>query len=394
VKQAFFLVILSTSFSLLLNGCSTVSQVLGSKKSQPIPLKPLKAISKGINTKKDWEVKTGSSMGGSKIHPFVTQNIIYIAGGKTASAWKKNSGRLLWKTEIKESITAGVNGSIFTQNNNSQQIFIGTGNGNAISLSAKTGKILWIERLSSEIQSVSPSKNGRVAFRTVDGKLHGLSSETGELIWQNTQASPTLSHKGAGVPIIVGSAIIAGFDNGKVAAYNLQTGQKKWEVTLASPRGHTELDRIIDVDGRLKPLGNALFAASLHGRANGINIDTGTSVWSNKFSTSTGLDANGQALFSSDSDGNIFSLSPQTGEFYWKMDDLQRYEPTLPKIVGSSLLAINDKKGNIHWVNIRNGQFVARNTGDPAGYSVEAEVDGSSIITLGKSGILTKISVK
>lgn len=394
MKQTFVLVLLSVTFSFLLNGCSSVSQSLGTKSSRPIPLKPLKAIKKPISTIKDWEIKTGGSMGDNTIHPFLDANTIFVAGGVSVTAIQKNTGKQLWKTIIGETISAGVNGSLVSKNNTPKQVFIGTENGNAISLNASTGKILWIERLSSEIQSVSPSKDNRVAFRTVDGKLHGLSSNTGELIWLNTQVAPTLSLRGSGIPIVVGSLVIAGFDNGKVAAYNLNTGQKEWEVTLTSPRGHTELERIIDVDGQLKSLGNALFSASLNGSMTGINIDSGTSVWSNKFSSSTGVEANPQAIYSSDNKGNVYSLSPQTGKPFWVMDDLQRYEPTLPVLVGPSLITVNDKKGNIHFINTRTGLFVARLKGDPTGYSVEAKVSGNSIFTLGKSGILSKVSLK
>jgi outer membrane protein assembly factor BamB len=388
MKKYALVIAASLSVSLLLNGCSITSQIFGSKASRPIPLKPLKDFKTSISTKKIWEVKTGSAMGNNKIHPFIDAQTIYIAGAQSASAWQKASGKLQWKAEIGETISAGVNGASNAKNN--QQIFIGTSNGNAISLNAKTGKVQWIERLSSEILSVSPSSNGRVAFRTDDGKLHGLSSSTGELIWQQSQTSPTLTQHGASVPILVGSSVVAGFDNGKVAAYQLQDGQKAWEVTLAEARGTTELDRIIDVDGKLISLGSALFGASLHGRINGIDLSKGTKAWSKPFSTSTGVNANPNGLYSSDAKGNVWKINPQTGDPLWKMDDLQRYEPTLPALAGDSILVIGDKKGNIHWVNSKTGLFVARNQGDPAGYSVEPEVNGKSIYTIGKSGLLSR----
>ncbi len=381
--------VIAVSLGLLLNGCSVTSQIFGSKASRPIPLKPLKAFTTSINTKKVWEVKTGSAMGDNKIHPYIDAKTVYIAGSQSASAWQKTSGKPQWKVNIGETISAGING---TSNVNNSQVFIGTNNGNAISLDAKTGKIQWIERLSSEIQSISPSKNGRVAFRTIDGKLHGLSSNTGELIWQQSQTSPALTLHGASVPILVGPLVVAGFDNGKVAAYQLQGGEKAWEVTLAEARGTTELDRIIDVDGKLISLGSALFGASLHGNMRGINLTTGTSAWSNSFSTSTGVNANSQGLYSSDDKGNIWRINPQTGGPVWKMDDLERYEPTLPALAGDSLLVIGDKKGNLHWVSTKTGLFVARNQGDPAGYAVEPEVNGRSIYAIGKSGVLSRIT--
>ncbi len=278
------------------------------------------------------------------------------------------------------------------QNSASQQVFLGTNNGNAISLDAKTGKVQWIERLSSEVLSVSPSQNGRVAFRTVDGKLHGLSSSTGELIWQQTQASPTLTLNGASVPILIGPLVVAGFDNGKIAAYQLQNGQKTWEVTVAKARGNTDLDRIIDIDGKIMSLGSALFAASLNGNINGIDLSKGATAWANSFSSSTGVNVHPDGLYSSDSKGNIWRINPQTGDPAWKMDDLQRYHPTLPALAGNSLLAIGDKKGNIHWVNTKTGLFVARSKGDPAGYSVEPEVSGNAIYAIGRGGVLSKLT--
>lgn len=381
------LVITLITTTVLLSGCG---QLFGSKASRPTPLKPLKAFETTINTKKVWEVKTGSAMGENKIHPYIDANTIYIAGSRSASAWQKANGKARWKTDIGETVSAGVNGNANTINN--IQVFIGTSNGNAISLNAKTGKVQWIERLSSEIQSISPSNNGRVAFRTIDGKLHGLSSTTGELIWQQSQTSPALTLYGASVPILVGPLVVAGFDNGKVAAYQLLNGEKAWEVTLAEARGTTELDRIIDIDGKLMSLGSVLFGASLHGQVRGIDLAKGKTAWFKPFSTSTGINVNSRGLYSSDDKGNIWRIKPNTGEPIWKMDDLQRYEPTLPALAGDSLLVIADKKGNIHWVNANTGLFVARNQSDPAGYSVEPEVNGRSVYSIGKSGVLSRIT--
>jgi len=369
---------------LLVSACS--QQMFGNKTSRQIPLPALKKITPSIKTQPVWQVKTGSRMGENKIHPYISDQAIYIAGSTTASAWDKKTGKLLWKTSIGEEISAGINGAYV----NTSSIYLGTASGNAISLNAKTGKVQWIERLSSQILAVSPEKENRVAFRTIDGKLYGLTADTGELIWKRSQRTPILTLVGASVPVIVGPLVISGFDNGKVAAYNLQTGIPAWEVTLALPRGRTELERIIDVDGKIKQLGNALFAASLNGSIDGIDLQNGAIAWSKNFSSSTGVTADPQGLYTSDNAGNIWKLNPQTGEPMWRIDDLKRYEPTLPVLVGSSLIVLGDKKGGIHWINTQTGQFVSRNKGDIAGYSVEPEVDGNSVYTIGKSGLLSK----
>jgi len=380
--------VLLTVFSLLLSACT--QQLFGNKTSRPIPLKPLKPVVAKVNTRVSWQINTGHAMGENQIHPYLDTQTIYVGGAQSVSAWNKSNGKQRWRSNIGETISGGINGS----QDNSQQIFLGTNNGNALSLDKRTGKILWIEHLGSEILAVSPGKNGRVAFRTIDGKLHGLSTHTGELIWQRSQRTPQLTLLGASVPVLVGPLVISGFDNGKVAAYQLLTGEPVWEVTLALPRGRTELERIIDVDGKIKPLGSALFAGSMNGSLDGIDLTKGGLAWAKPFSTSTGVNADPQGLYSSDDKGNVWKMDPQTGNPIWSMDDLQRYQPTLPALIGSSLIVIADKKGNIHWVKTATGTFVARKKGDPAGYSVEPEIDGNSVYAIGKSGLLSKINLQ
>ena len=404
MNSRFHLFIVATLIVVLsgLSGCSQVKKLKfwGGGKAKPVVLKPLKEVKTSLKTNSLWQVNTGSTMGENKLHPYLDTKIIFVAGGTTASAWQAANGKVLWKTQIGETITAGINGTLLSNPQTrrttkpiADQIFIGTISGNAIALDAKTGKIQWIERLSSEVLSISPSDNGRVVFRTVDGKLHGLTSNTGELVWQRSQKAPALTQLGAGVPIIVANMVIAGFDNGKVVAYDLQTGQQLWEVVLALPSGNSDLEQIVDVDGKLKSFGNALFANSLNGSTVGINLETGKQAWSKSFSSSTGVDASGFGLFSSDDKGNIWTFDPQTGDPAWSLDDLKGRQPSVPILLNNTTLVVTDIQGNIHFIKAEDGSFVARQKGDPKGYSVDPLISGKQLYLIGKSGLLSKYSL-
>lgn len=393
-----FQLFLFISSVVLLSACSQIkdSKLLGGGKEKSVVLKPLKEIKTTLKTKKLWEVNIADAMGENKLHPYLDNKNIYIAGGTAASALQNASGAVVWKTEIGESITAGVNGTLLsnplarkTTQPIADQVFIGTVSGNAIALDAKTGTIQWIERLSSEVLSVSPSEDGRVAFRTVDGKLHGLTAKTGELVWQNSQKTPALTQLGAGVPVIVNSMVIAGFDNGRIAAYDLKAGQQLWEVILALPAGNSDLKQIVDVDGTLKVLGNALFANSLNGSIVGINLETGKRAWVKSFSSPTGVDASDFGLFTADDLGNIWAFDPQTGNPAWSLDDLKGRQPSVPMLNGTTLVT-TDIEGNIHFIKAENGSFIARHKGDPKGYSIGPTISGKNIYLIGKSGLLSK----
>ena len=393
-----------TFLLIVLSGLTACAQIKAlnpfADKDKPIVLKPLQKVQTSLKTNSVWQINTASASGENHLRPYIDNKAIYIAGGATASAFQTANGKALWTTQIQELITAGVNGTLLsnplrnrTVKPFADQVFLGTENGNAIALDAKTGKIQWIERLSSEVLSVSSSDDGRVVFRTVDGKLHGLTAKTGELIWQRSQKTPALTQLGASVPVIIANIVVAGFDNGKIVAFDLQTGQQLWEVILSLPSGNSDLAQIIDVDGRLKTLGNALFATSLNGSRVGINLETGKQVWGKSFSSSTGMDASSSGLFSSDDEGNLWAFDPQTGDAAWTKDELEGRDPSVPMLVNNKALVVTDSEGNIHFLKPQNGDFIARQKGDPAGYNVEPTVQGKNVYLFGKSGLLSKYSL-
>ncbi|WGZ95960.1 MAG: outer membrane protein assembly factor BamB [Candidatus Thiothrix putei] len=373
-----------------LSGCSTLSQmtsaVIPAKTENPP--KALKDIKTTAAVRTVWQVSTGSGIGKDyvRIHPNVDENAVLVAGGRSASAWNKVNGGRIWQTTLDSDVTGGVNSG-------EGGVFLGTANGRAIALDRQTGKVRWSSPLGSEVLAVSPAKNGVVVFRTGNGGLHGLSAQDGQILWQQGRKSPTLSLRGTSTPIVVGGMVIAGFDNGAVTAFDMQSGKGLWEVTLSVPRGSSDLDRMTDVDGEMKALGEALFAASYNGRIAGINMRDGSVAWAAPYSSYTGVEADPNGLYTSSDTGDVWKLEPLSGNPVWKLDDLQRRQPTAPALFGQYLV-IGDYQGYLHWINTSNGQIAARTQGDKAGYTVAPVKEGNAVYSLGKSGLLSAFSIQ
>jgi len=162
---------------------------------------------------------------------------------------------------------------------------------------------------------------------------------------------------------------------------------------VALPTGISGTEDIIDVDGKMKALGNALFASSLNGGMVGINMQSGKKAWSIAFSSPNGVDVNSKGLYSSDDKGVIWGIDPQTGDPRWTQDILQGRHPSVPMIVNDSTLVVTDIEGNIHFINITSAEFTARVKGDLSGYSVAPLVSGNNVYLFGKSGLLSKYSL-
>jgi len=371
------------SLSLILGGCG----VFG-KKDKSLQPEPLAQFTATANAKLIWQANTGqyAKKYYVKIHPVIAENSLYIAGGSSASAWDKQTGQQRWKTPVADTVTAGVNVG-------EGMVFVGTTGGNAIALDQATGKPRWVQALSSEILAVSPASNGMVVFRSNDGKVHGLSTSTGEIMWQQSRKTPILSLRGSSTPIVTGNKVIIGFDNGKLTAFDLQAGHAIWEAILGVPRGRTELDRIVDIDGKLSLVGSTLYAATYNGQIAAVDVNTGGVRWSHGFSTDTGVEADSASLYTVNEKGDVFKLSAQNGKPIWKMDDLGRRLPTAATIIGSSIV-LGDGKGYLHFVNRSTGKFTSRVKGDKRGYSVAAIVDNNTVYALGKGGVLSAIQLQ
>ncbi len=383
MKKVTILLLASISLSLIVSGCGVFS-----KKNKLLPPKQLVNFTQTVNAKVVWQVRTGDYAKKQyvKIHPAISGNSIFVAGGSNVSAYDKTTGKLRWKTPVENIVTAGVN---IGEN----AIFVGTLNGNAISLDAITGKPYWVQGLSSEVVAVSAAKDGMVIFRTIDGKVYGLTTETGEIRWQKTRKAPILSLRGASIPIVADNKVIIGFDNGRLIAFDMQAGNQIWEAILGVPRGRTELDRIVDIDGKIKLVGSKIFAATYNGQIAAINLGDGSILWSTGYSTDTGVEANSNSIFTSSDKGYVFKLNASNGAPVWKMDDLERRQPTAPSLVGSYIV-IGDYAGYLHIIDINKGKFVARLRGDSKGYTVSPLVEGNMIYAFGKSGVLTAIAIQ
>src|SRR5690606_40873221 len=90
---------------------------------------------------------------------------------------------------------------------------------------------------------------GVIAVRTTDGRLRGFSATNGAELWQVTQTQPPLIVRGDTPPIIAGPVVVAGFDNGRIGAYRLDSGDAIWELPIGSPAGRNELARLVDITG-------------------------------------------------------------------------------------------------------------------------------------------------
>jgi len=310
-----------------------------------------------LPVKKLWD----EGVGGSKkqinlrlgLGPAIDNGLVFAASHKgEVLAVSLETGHHVWVRKLKMPISAGPAAGF-------GMVVAGSSKGEAIALDEATGKQLWRVRINSELLSSPAISPDVVVFRSVDGRLNGLDAHTGNALWSVEQQVPRLSLRGTATPIIAKEVAISGFDNGKVMAVSLKTGDTLWDTALASPHGRTELDRLADIDSAVRVVGENVFAAGYQGRTAMLALDSGQQWWSHDMSSYRGLAVDDDKIYVALSDGSVVALRQRDGAEMWRNDKLKRRGLSAP-VVTSTAIALADFQGYLHWLDKNTGELVAR----------------------------------
>jgi outer membrane protein assembly factor BamB len=310
-----------------------------------------------LPVKKLWSEGVG---GGKKqlvlrlgLGPAVDNGVVFAASHKgEVLAASLDTGRHIWVKNLKLPISAGPGAG-------SGLVVVGTSKGAVVALDGATGRERWRSRVNSELLSAPAISEKVVVMRSVDGRLHGLDTRNGKELWSVEQQVPRLSLRGTAIPIIAKEVAISGFDNGKVMAVSLNTGDTVWDAALASPHGRTELDRLVDIDSAVRAVGDNVFAAGFQGRTAMLALDSGQIWWAHDMSSYKGLAADADNLYVTQSDGIVVALRQRDGSELWRTQKLKLRRLSTP-VLTSTAVVVADFQGYVHWLDKTTGDLVAR----------------------------------
>ena len=310
-----------------------------------------------LPVKKIWDHNVG---GGKKqvllrlgLGPAVDNGLVFAGSDRgELLAVALDTGKKVWLKKLGLALSAGPAAGY-------GMVVVGSTKGAVIALDAASGRVLWKTRVNSELLSAPAIGEKVVVMRAVDGHLHGFDARNGNELWSVEQQVPRLSLRGTAIPVIAKEVAISGFDNGKVMAVSLTTGDTVWDTALASPHGRTELDRLVDVDSAVRVLGDNVFAVGFQGRTAMLALDSGQVWWAHDMSSERGLSLDDDNLFVTQSDGIVVALRQRDGSEVWRNDKLKRRGLTVPAVT-STAVAVADYQGYLHWLDKQTGVLVAR----------------------------------
>ncbi len=231
--------------------------------------------------------------------------------------------------------------------------------GDVVALRSKDGSEIWRTTVLGEAAATPLIRNESVVVVTLDGRLRMLSIFDGSERWVLEQTYPALTLRGTASPILVGTTVVAGFDNGRLIATRLSDGATQWEAMLSPPSGRTDLERLSDVDGSITAVGQDVYAAGYNGRVAAVAAESGQALWAREISSPTGVGADWTNVYVVEDEGELVALLRRNGSDVWRQDALLRREPTAP-VPFNTAVVVGDFEGYVHFFDNVDGRPVAR----------------------------------
>lgn len=363
-----FIRLLLPLLALGLGACSTIDKINPFSSSNPGP-KPaeLPAFQPSAELRSLWQASVGGAREFS-FTPAVVGSSVYAAA-QDGTVARFDQGRAVWRMNVGKALSGGVG-------SDGKHVAVGTAKGEVIVLDAADGREVWQSRVSSEVLAAPAVGEGLVVVRSGDSHIFGFEAVDGKRRWAYARSVPALSLRSAVGIVIAGRVTLAGFPGGKLVALANNNGAAVWEVTVALPRGATELERVADVTSNPVIDGGLVCAAAFQGKVSCFDVASGNAVWSRDMSSSKGVDIDSKYVYATDEKGAVHALDRGTGASVWKQDKLFLRGVTRPLALGG-IVAVGDQQGYVHLLRTQDGAFAAR-----------AATDGSAIrgdlVPLGK----------
>lgn len=243
----------------------------------------------------------------------------------TVHAFEAQTGQRRWSTAF--SIKGDGQSSIYGGGASyaDGRVYITTGLGEVAALDAKDGSIAWKVKPAGPLRGSPTIAFNSVFVMTMDNQVYSLNAADGASLWNEAASSGQTGVFGVAAPAAGQGTIVAGFSTGELVAYRYENGRQLWSDALARTSLSTTVGVLTDIDADPIIDRGRVFALGQGGRMAAYELVTGQRIWElNLAGISTPAIA-GDWIFTLTDDGKLLCIQRATGKVRW-LTQLARYE--------------------------------------------------------------------
>jgi outer membrane protein assembly factor BamB len=268
----------------------------------------------GSSSKK--RLGAGPVVGGGRVYVVDVNAVVHAYDLRTgAPVWDRSMGDKKNESSLFGGGVSYDNGKVYATN----------GVGDAAAFDAGTGNQLWKVRPGGPLRGAPSVGNETVYVMSQDNQLFALKESNGETLWTASGSLENAAVFGAAAPAIGQGTVVAGFSSGELTAYRYENGRPVWQDSLSRTSITTSVASLVDIDASPVIDQGRVYAIGQGGRMVAMDILTGQRLWElNVASTETPWIA-GEWLFVVTDDAKLLCIARNSGKVRW-LTQLQQYK--------------------------------------------------------------------
>lgn len=267
--------------------------------------------------------KTDIGTGSSKDHfilsgPVVADGMVYTmdARGRVTST-DALTGKKYWSVDtsgkVKKYTYQGGGVSY-----DSGKVYVSTLTGEVWALDSKTGSTLWTHDINLPLRTAPTIHGNRLFVIATNNRTVTLDARNGDKIWQHDDTQDALGFMGGGNPTAASETeAIVPYSSGNVFALRAENGSILWKDTLTSSESHSSVSMISQIRARPIVDNFAIFLTSQNGHMMAINFLNGERLWEQNIGGIHTPAIGENALFAITTNHDMVCLTKDTGKILW-----------------------------------------------------------------------------
>ena len=241
----------------------------------------------------------------------------------------------------------------------SGRVYVTNGVGEVLALDASNGSQIWKVKPAGPLRGAPTIAVGSVYVMTQDNQIIALSATDGKQQWNESGSSAQTGVFGVATPAAAQGTVIAGYSSGELIAYRYENGRTLWADALARTSISTEVGALTDIDADPIIDSGRVYALGQGGRMAAYELVTGQRIWELNLAGISTPAVAGEWIFTLTDVARLLAIARNTGKVRW-ISDLGRFrnvekkkDPlfwTGPVLAGGNLWVANNL-GQIHRVS-------------------------------------------
>lgn len=216
------------------------------------------------------------------------------------------------------------------------RVYATDGAGNVYALDAGTGAQMWKVKPSGPLRGSPTVAFNLVFVMSQDNQIFALDAADGSLEWQESGSATQAGVFGVGAPAAAQGTVVAGYSSGELVAYRYENGRVLWSDALARTSISTEVGALTDIDADPIIDGGQVYALGQGGRMAAYDLLSGQRIWELNLAGISTPAVAGDWIFTLTDDARLLAIARATGKIRW-VTQLRRYRDE------------DDREGPVFW---------------------------------------------